>query len=721
MVKNRNGGVMGKKTKKRLSCFLCAMLLFVTGIETSAFTGVFAATARKIDVWDFGAVQESDTQLYNNHISAQDWEQCENVSSAGKFAEGTTVFGDLTLTHTVNDRLFSTSSKNYGTNALAKTAYADGYTAGGMYYCNGTGGEGRRNITIANVEAGDKIVVYMASSNAVTGELVFTYLGEGGTQKDTESFTNVGTKYEFIAQYSGSYKIYTTAAAGKPIYNRVMRIPAVTVSGTIELNGEDISGCQLLFMNKRTNTATQAKLNGNSYSVSLAAGEEYTAVLSGVTGIGFTNDTKVVTTDISEVLTGKENVSLKVETKSVYTYTGKISGFTEGYDISKLKVTMEPAEGAMADAVELKIAEDFSFTAVLEPDVEYTASLQGVNDYEIISGKTVNDNQNHTEDIIVAAKAVYAVNGEFTGLEAGTNVTELTFTNVDDNYVYAGTVTNDGYEISLRNGAYAVSAAADGYRTTTHVVVNGAAVKKDILFVSTAAAEPMTRVPDLYVGYEDKAEYNYNTVKEAVAAAAAMNPSSEEERITIHIAPGTYREQVIITTPYLSLVNDSDKEVLMTWYYGIGYEYYSADGTGYYNVENAYDQYAKSTASKWGCAVYVKNTATGFSADGIVFENSFNRYLTDEEIEDGVTPAADTGLPQRKYGTDVASKAAKDDYAPGFFLKHFIKDMSLADEEASERGTKLDVLEDVLGICKKLEEEGMGDLGTQALIKHYKW
>ena len=41
---------MGKKTKKRLSCFLCAMLLFVTGIETSAFTGVFAATARKIDV-----------------------------------------------------------------------------------------------------------------------------------------------------------------------------------------------------------------------------------------------------------------------------------------------------------------------------------------------------------------------------------------------------------------------------------------------------------------------------------------------------------------------------------------------------------------------------------------------------------------------------------------------------------------------------------------------
>ena len=61
------------------------------------------------------------------------------------------------------------------------------------------------------------------------------------------------------------------------------------------------------------------------------------------------------------------------------------------------------------------------------------------------------------------------------------------------------------------------------------------------------------------------------------------------------------------------------------------------------------------------------------------------------------------------------------DDKPGFYIKHFIKDMGIADEEASERGTKLDVLEDVLGICKKLEEEGMGDLGTQALIKHYKW
>lgn len=80
-----------------------------------------------------------------------------------------------------------------------------------------------------------------------------------------------------------------------------------------------------------------------------------------------------------------------------------------------------------------------------------------------------------------------------------------------------------------------------------------------------------------------------------------------------------------------------------------------------------------------------------------------------------------TGAAGSAQMNNVASKALKDDYNPRFFLKHFIKDMSLADEEATAVSVKLDVLEDVLQMCKGLEEEGMGDLGTQALIKHYKW
>ena len=56
---------------------------------------------------------------------------------------------------------------------------------------------------------------------------------------------------------------------------------------------------------------------------------------------------------------------------------------------------------------------------------------------------------------------------------------------------------------------------------------------------------------------------------------------------------------------------------------------------------------------------------------------------------------------------------------PGFYIKHFIKDMKIADDEAKSRKLSLDILKDVLKIYEELENEGMGDLGTQALIKHY--
>lgn len=80
-----------------------------------------------------------------------------------------------------------------------------------------------------------------------------------------------------------------------------------------------------------------------------------------------------------------------------------------------------------------------------------------------------------------------------------------------------------------------------------------------------------------------------------------------------------------------------------------------------------------------------------------------------------------TGAAGSAQMNNVASKALDQDFNPGFFLKHFIKDMSIADEEAEAADIKLDILKQVLSMCTKLEEDGMGDLGTQALIKYYKW
>ena len=64
-------------------------------------------------------------------------------------------------------------------------------------------------------------------------------------------------------------------------------------------------------------------------------------------------------------------------------------------------------------------------------------------------------------------------------------------------------------------------------------------------------------------------------------------------------------------------------------------------------------------------------------------------------------------------------KMVNNDYAPGFYIKHFIKDMSIAKEEAEDRHLSLGILEKVLEKYQSLADAGLEDEGTQAIIKKY--
>lgn len=78
-----------------------------------------------------------------------------------------------------------------------------------------------------------------------------------------------------------------------------------------------------------------------------------------------------------------------------------------------------------------------------------------------------------------------------------------------------------------------------------------------------------------------------------------------------------------------------------------------------------------------------------------------------------------TGAAGSAQMNNVASRILKDDFEPGFFIKHFIKDMKIALTEANRSDLFLEVLSLVLSNYEELESEGYGDLGTQALIKYY--
>lgn len=67
--------------------------------------------------------------------------------------------------------------------------------------------------------------------------------------------------------------------------------------------------------------------------------------------------------------------------------------------------------------------------------------------------------------------------------------------------------------------------------------------------------------------------------------------------------------------------------------------------------------------------------------------------------------------------SNLAPRMIKGDYDPGFYVKHFIKDMKLALEAANEMGMTTPGLELSLSLYERLAENGDEDLGTQALIK----
>ncbi|KHD36800.1 oxidoreductase [Clostridium acetobutylicum] len=66
-----------------------------------------------------------------------------------------------------------------------------------------------------------------------------------------------------------------------------------------------------------------------------------------------------------------------------------------------------------------------------------------------------------------------------------------------------------------------------------------------------------------------------------------------------------------------------------------------------------------------------------------------------------------------------APRILKGDFNPGFYIKHFVKDMKIALEEADEMGLKTPALELSKKLYDKLIKEGKEDLGTQALYHLY--
>ncbi|MCP3891084.1 MAG: NAD(P)-dependent oxidoreductase [Desulfobulbaceae bacterium] len=85
-----------------------------------------------------------------------------------------------------------------------------------------------------------------------------------------------------------------------------------------------------------------------------------------------------------------------------------------------------------------------------------------------------------------------------------------------------------------------------------------------------------------------------------------------------------------------------------------------------------------------------------------------------------VLQSIETGAAGSWSLSNLAPRMIKGDFDPGFFVKHFIKDMNIAMESADEIGLSAKGLALAKSMYDELAADGGEDFGTQVLYKSYK-
>ncbi len=201
----------------------------------------------------------------------------------------------------------------------------------------------------------------------------------------------------------------------------------------------------------------------------------------------------------------------------------------------------------------------------------------------------------------------------------------------------------------LEYATYSYTGTTSGY---VNILVGGATTLTSY-FPEIKIGTRLQYAPTLTVGVNKQ----FQTINGALQAVANMiRPNND--RVTILIDSGNYEEMIVIKDQNITLknaaanpntnlidkgVNIAPGAVRITSYYGVGYNYFSMGNDQKWNQEvlnvnreNGFTNYQNvsgtTNGSYWNATVVVN--ANGFQADDIIFENSFNQYISNKESQD---------------------------------------------------------------------------------------
>ncbi len=414
------------------------------------------------------------------------------------------------------------------------------------------------------------------------------------------------------------------------------------------------------------------------YTLKVENGVEYSVVAEKV------NDYTLVTSTVSA--TSDKTADIEFNKKAVYPVTLTITGVADSSN----------AVATFTNIDEEGYVYTFPVSEKMElRDGSYSVKVSGLGNYAVVQGVTPNVNvkgaaasttvpfkEISTWDFAQLEPVVEVETiGEsryYAGLEVGSGVAKnkvYLLANAGNNvkipnvqkgdkvtikYCYSaafkvGDMTVDESSGSTgRIDSVSVVAAADGDLVIESITGEKASQTYFCAIEVQKASDTVAYSDMLYVG----ADKEYKTINDALAAVRKMARTADQ-KVTIMIDPGNYEEMLVVDTPNITLKNASaepsialknkgvdidDNAVRVTWYYGHGYTYYSMGSDCKYDAEllaanksNGYASFKNpgsgtTNGSYWNATVVI--TADDFNAEGIIFENSFNQYVSAKSVED---------------------------------------------------------------------------------------
>ena len=547
-------------------------------------------------------------------------------------------------------------------------------------------------------------------TNTATGAVTEAAVSNGAyAAKLNEAYT-----YEVALKDANGYVITSadelTLAAGEGTSKQfdvtVAAVNLAKVSGTIQ--GIDAATAEKLTIALKADEiyVPTVTIDGTTWSAELETNIEYAVEISGINDYELASPTTI---KLSEAATQ----DITIEKKPVYAIKINSTGATA------------------ADLAEAR----FIFTNLNEEGYVYTfTGTEGIELRDGVYSVVVENSGAYVQKLTSNLKVNGAPVTKTIGFES--DITEWVFTGEDytGQSSYNGlTITNgkkhgSQYGMMIKNGTIEVpvSGACEvivsvGYNWdisfddgAVSYFDNTNSGDKDVSYSYTGTAGTVTiNVGSQYTSYIKKIKVvksiayketvtvgatgcDYTTINDALDAVRAMERTNGQ-RVTIEIQPGNYEEMLVIDVPNVTLKNASatpsieikdkgvniDKNaVRITSYYGHGYTYYSMGSDCKYdeellavNKENGYPSFENpgsgtTNGSYWNATVVI--TASGFEAEGIIFENSFNQYVSEKAANDVIVAqssakegsvarasmkAGDTTVQDKKYVERAAALA----------------------------------------------------------------